>query len=77
MKKVLFAFALAGVFTACNNAADTEARAKDSLDSIQKLQKESVENAATDAKQNIDSTIEMKKDSVDSIHSGVDTANKK
>ena len=73
MKKVLMVIAIAGFMASCNNAADTEARTKDSLDSIGKLQKESVENAADTAKKNIDSTTEAQKNRVDSMNKGVDT----
>lgn len=73
MKKVLMVIAIAGFMASCNNAADTEARTKDSLDSIGKLQKESVENAADTAKKNIDSTTEAQKNMVDSMNKGVDT----
>lgn len=76
MKKVLMVVAVAGFMASCNNAADTEARLKDSLDSIGKLQKESVENAADTAKKNIEETIDAKKDMVDSMNKGTDTTNK-
>lgn len=68
MKKLMGILAIAAVFTACDNAADAEKNAKDSIDSITNLQKESVDDAAKDAKENIDSTMEIKKDSVDSLH---------
>jgi DNA phosphorothioation-dependent restriction protein DptG len=75
MKKLFLAIAVVGFLVSCDNAANTEARAKDSLDSIEKLQKESVNEAADAAKTNIDSTIEMKKDSVDAIHDVKDSTN--
>lgn len=77
MKKLFLAFAAAAFLASCNNAADAEKSAKDSIDSLTNLQKESVDEAAKDAKQTIDSTMEMKKDSVDSIHGGSKDTTKK
>ena len=51
MKKLFLVLAIAGAVTACNNAADSTAEAKDSLDST-----------ASERKEMIDSTAEQKKE---------------
>jgi cell division protein FtsX len=76
MKKVLMVVAVAGFLVSCDNAADSAARTKDSLDSVTKLQKESVENASDTAQKNLDQMNEAKKDMVDSLNKGADTTNK-
>ena len=58
MKKLLVIFAIAGSLFACNNAADTTADAKDSIDSV-----------ASETKEVIDSTAEQAKDSLNMIDS--------
>ena len=58
MKKLLVVFAIAGSLFACNNAADTTADAKDSIDSV-----------ASETKEVIDSTAEQAKDSLNMIDS--------
>ncbi len=76
MKKVLMLAVVAGFLASCDNAGDSAARAKDSLDSVTKLQKESVEDAADTAKKNLDQMNEAKKDMVDTMNKMMDTTNK-
>ncbi|RYZ48452.1 MAG: hypothetical protein EOO14_22090 [Chitinophagaceae bacterium] len=76
MKKLLLVFVTAVTFVACDNAADGEARAKDSLDSIANAQKDVIDSSAEQRKDVIDSTTEQKKnvmDSLDSLNNKVDT----
>lgn len=65
MKKVLMGFMFAAVLTACNNAADSSAEAKDSLDSIAAEKKETIDSTAEQRKEAIDSTTEQKKEAID------------
>ena len=67
MKKVLFVFVTAAALVACDNAADSEARAKDSLDSIANAKKEVIDSSAEQRKEVIDSTTEQKKQALDSL----------
>jgi len=76
MKKVFLAFLVAGFLVSCDNAADTEKRAKDSLDSVTTLQKESIDEAAQDAKQNVEQMNDSLKENLDSTNTGKDTSNR-
>ncbi|MBB1285335.1 hypothetical protein HRH25_13205 [Flavisolibacter sp. BT320] len=69
MKKALFVFVVAAGMIACDNAADAEARAKDSLDSIANARKDVIDSSAEQRKDIIDSTTENKKAALDSIDS--------
>ncbi|RYF85805.1 MAG: hypothetical protein EON98_05525 [Chitinophagaceae bacterium] len=69
MKKLFFCFALAVAFVACDNSANTEARAKDSLDSIANAKKEMIDSSADQRKDVIDSTTENQKDAIDKMDS--------
>lgn len=69
MKKLLFVIVTAAAMYACNNAADSEARAKDSLDSIANAKKEVIDSSAERRKNIIDSTTENKKQALDSLDS--------
>jgi hypothetical protein len=66
MKKFLTVFVLAGALVACNNASDSAADAKDSLDSIASERKEVIDSSAEARKDVIDSTTEQKKEVIDS-----------
>lgn len=68
MKKLLFVFVAAAGMIACDNAADSEARAKDSLDSIANAKKEVIDSSAEQRKDIIDSTTESKKEVIDSLN---------
>lgn len=67
MKKALIFLFVAGAMTACNNSATPEQRIKDSLDSIGQLKKESVEQAADQAKDTIEAHTDSLKQLVDSV----------
>ena len=56
-------------FTACDNAADTEKRKQDSLDSIAKEQKQAIDSSAEQKKDAIDSMRDKTKDSLDKLDS--------
>jgi hypothetical protein len=62
MKKLIFSLALATLFIACDNAANTDSDAKDSLDSIANAKKEKIDSSAEVRKEVIDSTTERQKD---------------
>lgn len=65
MKRLFLVFALAGVFTACNNSADTTNEKKDSLDSMASERKDVVDSSAQQQKEMIDSTTDKKKEALD------------
>ncbi len=69
MKKLLVVFAIAGSLVACNNAADSTADAKDSVDSVASETKEMIDSTAEQKMDNVDSLAERKKDSLDKIDS--------
>ena len=69
MKKLFLVFAIAGALTACNNAADSTAEAKDSIDSIASETKENIDSTAEQKMDNVDSTAAQAKDSLDKIDS--------
>lgn len=71
MKNILGLFCIVLVLAACNNAADAEQRIKDSLDSIENLRKESVQEAADDAQENIEQRFDSLKETVDSVSEAV------
>ena len=73
MKKFFGILAIAGVLVACNNAADTEKRTKDSLDSVENAKKSMIDSTADKAKDSVEQNIEAKKEVVDSINKTVDT----
>ena len=77
MKKLFLVLAIAGAVTACNNAADSTAEAKDSLDSTASERKEMIDSTAEQKKEAIDSTTEQKKEAIDSTAKKVDSAAKK
>lgn len=66
MKKVFMLCAVAAVFTACNNSADTARSEKDSLDSVANAQKNAIDSAADQRIETIDSLTDEKKDMIDS-----------
>ena len=65
MKKIILTAAVAFTLFACDNAANTEARTKDSLDSVANAKKEVVDSSAELRKERIDSTTELQKEAVD------------
>lgn len=69
MKKLLVVFAIAGSLFACNNAADTTADAKDSIDSVASETKEMIDSTAEQKMDKVDSTAEQAKDSLNRIDS--------
>lgn len=69
MKKLLVVFAIAGSLIACNNAADTTADAKDSIDSVASETKEVIDSTAEQKMDKVDSTAEQAKDSLNKIDS--------
>ena len=75
MKKLFVVFAIAGALTACNNASDSAAATKDSIDSVAGEKKEAIDSVASEKKEAIDSTAEQKKEVVDSVTKG-DTTKK-
>lgn len=76
MKKVFMVLAVAGFLVSCDNAGSTADRMKDSLDSVEKVQKAMVNDQADKSKDSIDQTKDAQKDMVDSMNKGVDTTNK-
>ena len=77
MKKVFAVLAIAGFITSCNNAANSEARTKDSLDSVAKAQKSMVNDQADKSKDSIEQTKDAQKNMVDSMNKGMDTTKSK
>ena len=71
MKKLLVVFAVAVSLAACNNAADSTADAKDSIDSVANEKIEAVDSTAEQKMDQIDSTAEQAKDSLNKIDSAV------
>lgn len=69
MKKLLVVFAIAGSLVACNNAADSTADAKDSVDSVASETKDMIDSTAEQKMDNVDSLADQKKDSLDKIDS--------
>jgi hypothetical protein len=69
MKKLLVVFAIAGSLVACNNAADSTADAKDSVDSVATEKKEMIDSTAEQKMDKIDSTAAQAKDSLNKIDS--------
>jgi hypothetical protein len=69
MKKLFIILAVSGVLTACNNAADTTADQKDSIDSMATERKEAIDSSADQRKDVIDSTAEQKKEALDRLDS--------
>jgi hypothetical protein len=65
MKKFILSLAVVTMFIACDNAADTEARKKDSLDSIANIRKDVIDSTAEQRKEVIDSTTQLQKDALD------------
>lgn len=64
MKKLLVVFAIAGSLIACNNAADSTADAKDSIDSVAAEKKEMIDSTAEQRIDRVDSIAEQAKDSL-------------
>ena len=69
MKKLLIAFCVSVAFIACDNAADSEARKKDSLDSIANAKKDNIDSSAEQRKDVIDSATEKQKEAIDRLDS--------
>jgi hypothetical protein len=69
MKKVILSFLIAGSLVACDNAANSDGDAKDSLDSIANEKKENIDSSADVRKDVIDSTTENQKEAIDRIDS--------
>lgn len=69
MKKLLVIFALAGSLVACNNAADSTADAKDSVDSVASETKDMIDSTAEHKMDVVDSTAEQAKDSLNKVDS--------
>ena len=69
MKKLLIAFCVSVAFIACDNAADSEARKKDSIDSIANAKKDKIDSSAEQRKEVIDSVTEKQKEAVDKLDS--------
>ena len=79
MKKLFLVLAIAGAFAACNNAADSTAEKKDSIDSIASEKKEAIDSSAEQRKDAVDSSAEVKKEAVEKADSTMrhDTSNSK
>lgn len=75
MKKFLGILAIAGTLAACDNAANSEQRTKDSLDSVENAKKAMIDSTAEQRKDSIEQNIEAKKDMVDTMNRMVDTSN--
>ena len=70
MKKMILIVAVAGFFASCSNSGDAAKQVKDSLDSVTKLKKESIDNSANKAKDTIEKAN-------DSIKKRIDTSGKR
>ncbi len=70
MKKVFLVIMAAAFFASCNNATDSAADAKDSLDSIANVKKDVIDSTTEQKKENIDSLAERR----DSIQDARDTS---
>jgi hypothetical protein len=79
MKKIILISAITVSLIACDNASDTTAAMKDSLDSIASEKKEEIDSSAQERIDRIDSTTEQKKAALDSLESlnRKDTAKKR
>lgn len=78
MKKVFTVLAIAGFLASCsNNAADAEKRTNDSLDSVKKAVVNNIESTKDKAKDSVDKIIDAKKDMNDSLHKDTDTTKSK
>ena len=77
MKKILALAVLAVSLVACNESADSAARAKDSLDSIANAKIEVIDSSADAKIDAIDSTTEAKKEALDSTANRVDSISDK
>ena len=73
MKKLFIVLAACGVFTACNNATDSTAEKKDSIDSMATEKKEAIDSTAEQRKDVVDSTADQKKEALEKL----DSLNKK
>ncbi|MGE5520705.1 MAG: hypothetical protein ACM3VS_12310 [Candidatus Dadabacteria bacterium] len=69
MKKILLIGIITASFMACNNAADTTADKKDSIDSALNEQKDKVDSIADQRKELIDTIKDRKIDSLKAIDS--------
>ncbi len=69
MKKLIFSLAVAVLFVACDNTANTGSNATDSLDSIANAKKEKIDSTAEQRKAVIDSTTERQKQSLERMDS--------
>jgi len=76
MKQLFVLFAAAAFLASCNNASDTAADAKDSLDSIANEKIENIDSSAEARKDVIDSTTEQKKAELDSLNKTIDSVRK-
>ncbi|HEX2608774.1 MAG TPA: hypothetical protein VHK91_15430 [Flavisolibacter sp.] len=73
MKKLLGILAIAGVLTACNNAADSTGEKKDSVDSVGSATKDVIDSTADANKDKVDSLTDAKKETLEKM----DSLNKK
>jgi hypothetical protein len=69
MKKFVFSLAVATLFIACDNAANSGSNTADSLDSIANAKKERIDSSAEQRKEMIDSTTERQKDALERVDS--------
>lgn len=69
MKKLFLVLAITGSMVACNNAADSTAEAKDSIDSVASETKETIDSTAEQKMEAVDSTAEQAKDSLNKVDS--------
>lgn len=67
MKKLFAILFLAAIVASCDNSANSEQRMKDSLDSITNLKKESINQAAEQAKDTIEQSNDSLKQRIDSV----------
>lgn len=77
MKKVFAVLAIAGFVASCNNAADTEKRTNDSLDSVKKATTNMIDSTKDKSIDSVNQTINAQKDMNDSMHKGTDTSKSK
>ena len=74
MKKVLMVVAVAGFMASCNNAADSEARTKDSLDSVTKATTNAIDSSADKAVEKVENLNDSTKNLLDSTNKVKDSA---
>lgn len=72
MKKLALFLFVAAFAVACDNAADAEQRAKDSLDSVKNAKVDMIDSTADQRIDSVEQNIEAQKEMVDSLNPGTE-----